>query len=59
MADVLCDSPEAYWEHENFQVTVTDETWMTLFTVEMNSNDSPFLRGSEASELATRRRAGG
>jgi hypothetical protein len=57
MADVLCGSPEAYWEHENFQVVVTDETWMTLFTVEMNSTDSPFLRGSQASDSAVHRSA--
>ena len=44
IADVLCESPEMYWEHECYRVTVTDETGLTLFTVEMNSTDSPAIR---------------
>jgi hypothetical protein len=51
IAEVLGKSPECYWEHEVYQITVTDETWMTLFTVEINSNDSPFLCAAEAGRI--------
>jgi hypothetical protein len=40
IADVLCGSPESYWEHECYRVTVTDATGLMLFTVEMVSTDS-------------------
>jgi hypothetical protein len=44
IAEVLCGSPEMYWEHECYRVTVADETGLTLFTVEMSSTDSAAIR---------------
>jgi hypothetical protein len=46
IAEVLCGSPESYWEHECYRVTVADETGLTLFSVEMNSTDSPAMIGA-------------
>jgi hypothetical protein len=46
IAEVLCGSPESYWEHECYRVTAADETGLTLFSVEMNSTDSAALRGT-------------
>jgi hypothetical protein len=40
IADVLCNSPEEYWEAEVYRVTVTDESRLILFTVEMISMES-------------------
>ena len=43
IAEMLCNSPERYWEHEEYRVTVSDQTGLTLFTVEMVSTDSAAL----------------
>jgi hypothetical protein len=48
IADVLCVSPEMYWEHEVYRVTVADEVGLTLFTVEMNSHDAPATQQAQA-----------
>jgi hypothetical protein len=40
IADVLCGSPGEYWKAEIYRVTVTDESRLILFTVEMVSVDA-------------------
>ena len=40
IADVLCHSPGEYWKAEMYRVTVTDETRLILFTVEVTSVDA-------------------
>jgi hypothetical protein len=40
IADVLCHSPGEYWKAEIYRVTVTDETRLILFTVEVTSIDA-------------------
>lgn len=40
IADVLCEAPAEYWKAEVYRVTVTDESRLILFTVEMISMDS-------------------
>jgi hypothetical protein len=40
IAEVLCNSPEQYWEVEVYRVTVTDEAGLILFTVEVVSTDA-------------------
>ena len=44
MAEVLCNAPERYWEHEEYKVTVEDISGLLLFTVEISSTDSPAVR---------------
>lgn len=55
IAEVLRDSPEMYWEHHCYRVTVTDDVGLTLFTVEMNSTDSAAIRPTTAAEVASSR----
>ena len=43
IADVLCETPKAYWDAEIYRVTVTDEGRLILFTVEMVSTDAPSI----------------
>jgi hypothetical protein len=45
MAEVLCTSPERYWEAEIYRVTATDESGLTLFTVEIVSTDAAAVSG--------------
>ncbi len=40
MAEVLCTSPERYWEAEVYRVTAADDRGLTLFTVEIVSTDA-------------------
>jgi hypothetical protein len=40
IGEVLCNSPEEYWEAEVYRVTVTDARRLILFTVEMISTDA-------------------
>jgi hypothetical protein len=40
IAEALCEAPNTYWEAEVYRVTVTDETRLILFTVEMVSTDA-------------------
>lgn len=40
IAEVLCTSPERYWEAETYRVTAADERGLTLFTVEIVSTDA-------------------
>lgn len=40
IAEVLCNAPERYWQHEEYRVTVSDESGLTLFIVEMVSTDA-------------------
>lgn len=40
MAEVLCTSPERYWENDCYRVTVADGAGLTLFIVEIRSTDS-------------------
>ena len=40
IAEVLCTSPERYWETETYRVTAADERGLTLFTVEIVSTDA-------------------
>jgi hypothetical protein len=40
IADALCQSPGEYWKAELYRVTVTDESRLILFTVEMISIDA-------------------
>jgi hypothetical protein len=44
IADVLCDSPREYWKAEIYRVTVTDESRLILFTVEMISMDAAAIK---------------
>jgi hypothetical protein len=45
MAEVLCTSPERYWETECYRVTATDDSGLTLFTVEIVSTDAAAVSG--------------
>lgn len=49
IADVLCASPEMYWEHECYRITVADTSGLTLFSVEMHSTDSAAVIGIQPS----------
>ena len=40
IAEVLCTSPERYWETETYRVTAADARGLTLFTVEIVSTDA-------------------
>lgn len=44
IADVLCDTPGEYWKAELYRVTVTDESRLILFTVEVVSLDSAAIQ---------------
>lgn len=44
IADVLCETPHKYWETEVYRVTVSNETRLVLFTVEMVSMDAPSIK---------------
>jgi hypothetical protein len=46
IADVLCKTPGEYWKAETYRVTVTDETRLILFTVEMVSVDAAAVMGN-------------
>lgn len=41
VADTLCKHPEAFWDDDPHQVTVSDETMMTLFVVDIMTVTSP------------------
>ncbi|UUR07200.1 DUF6894 family protein [Sphingomonas glaciei] len=43
IAEVLCTSPERYWDSDCYRITVADDTGLTLFMVEMNSIDAAAL----------------
>lgn len=48
IADVLCESPGEYWKAEIYRVTVTDETRLILFTVEMMSVEAAVIAKPKA-----------
>jgi hypothetical protein len=37
IAEVLCETPQSFWDSDTYRVTVTDGTALVLFTVEMIS----------------------
>ena len=45
MAEVLCTSPERYWETECYRITAADDRGLTLFTVEIVSTDAAAIGG--------------
>jgi hypothetical protein len=47
IADVLCQSPGEYWKAEIYRVTVTDQTRLILFTVEVTSMDAAAIGNSK------------
>ena len=43
IAEELCANPKGYWEADSYQVTVTDEAGLTLFSVAMMSIMAPAM----------------
>ena len=48
MAEVLCTSPERYWESDVYRVTVADDQGLTLFQVEIVSTDAAAIGGRKS-----------
>jgi len=46
IAESLCERPNGFWEAEAYQITVTDDWGLTLFTVCMTSDIAPVVRPS-------------
>lgn len=46
LTDRLSGSPQTFWDTESFRVTVTDDTGLTLFTLQLSATLAPVLRRS-------------
>lgn len=58
MAELLREDPHLFWAHECFRLTVTDDTNLTLFVLELNSVTAPAAsRGSGTGRGARRARS--
>jgi len=44
IADTLCNHPQAFWDAESHQVTVSDERRLTLFIIDISATTSPAMR---------------
>ncbi len=44
IADTLCNHPQAFWDAESHQVTVSDEKRLTLFILDISTTMSPVMR---------------
>ena len=44
IADDLCKTPEKFWVNETYNVSVTNDRGLALFSVEMLSVAAPVLR---------------
>lgn len=43
IADTLCNHPQAFWDTDTHQVTVSDEAMLTQFIVEIVTTTAPAL----------------
>ena len=43
IVDTLCEHPQAFWDAETHQVTVSDENRLTLFIVDITTTTSPAI----------------
>jgi hypothetical protein len=43
ISDTLCNHPQAFWDAESHQVTVSDEKGLTLFIVDLLTTTSPAI----------------
>jgi len=41
---VVCDEPQKFWESGGFQMTVSDETGLTLFALVMSGIEAPSIQ---------------
>lgn len=46
IADTLCNHPQALWDADTHQVTVSDEQMLTQFIVEIVTTTAPALCGA-------------
>jgi hypothetical protein len=52
IADVLCQTPEKFWETETYRVTVSDARGLLLLDVEMIATLAPALLSGKQTPIA-------
>lgn len=53
IAETLCNHPQAFWEEDPHQVTVSDENMLTLFIVNIATTTSPAIRSLSPGRTAS------